>query len=320
MPESRRRKDRNGKPVTHRPGLSALALDRLFDVKIRQAFAVKSPPVLYHYTSAAALPHILKSRELWATDHGCTNDDAELTSANDVIEGVAEELLASAEGLSKFCLTLFRRRYRALAVSEQMRVYLTCFSALADDRNQWEKYGRNGTGYCLGINVLHETLESLTSLGLAHLQVDYSETSWREAVRRHFGEVLAELDRATHTRKNAELGMLALVRIAAFMSISAKRGQWAVEQEYRRAAFVKRGAVVVPSERVAEGRTIKYLALPVRPEHKLISLATITAGPNVSAEWTPTAMEHMLADAGYAPDQPEYPRILQSAVEPWPVG
>lgn len=319
MPESRRRKDRNGKPVRHRPGLRALALDRLFDVKIRQAFAVKSPPVLYHYTSAEALPHILKSRELWATDHGCTNDDAELSSANEVIEDVAEELLRGASSLPKFCLTLFGQRYRALAVGEQMRVYLTCFSGLADDRNQWEKYGRRGTGYCLGINVLDETLDSLTSLGLAHLQVDYSETSWREAVRRHFGEVLAELGRATYTRKNAELGMLALVRIAAFMSISAKREQWAVEQEYRRAAFVKRGAVVLPRERVSEARTIKYLALPVRPQHELISLATITAGPNVSAEWTPATVEQMLHEAGYTLEQPEYPRILRSGVEPWPV-
>ena len=34
----------------------------------------------------------------------------------------------------------------ALAVGEQMRVYLTCFSELADDRDQWDKYGRKAPG------------------------------------------------------------------------------------------------------------------------------------------------------------------------------
>ena len=136
---------------------------------------------------------------------------------------------------------------------------------------------------------------------------------------RHFGEVLALLHQATYTKKNAELGMLALVRIAAFMAISAKREQWAVEREYRRAAFVRRGALVVPHERVSEGRIIKYLSLPVRPRHELISIATISAGPNVSAEWTPATVERMLAETGYVVGQPEYPQILRSGVKPWPV-
>ena len=70
MPESRRKKDRNGQPARHRLGLRALALGRLFDVNIREA-SVTSPPAHYHHTSAEALPNILRSRELWGTDRSC---------------------------------------------------------------------------------------------------------------------------------------------------------------------------------------------------------------------------------------------------------
>ena len=47
---------------------------------------------VYHYTTWSAVEGILLSQEFWATAHTCTNDPAELVSADDTILAVVAEL------------------------------------------------------------------------------------------------------------------------------------------------------------------------------------------------------------------------------------
>ena len=307
---SRKRKIRRRVPVRR---LNPLALDRMFDSLVNDAFAPKPPAVLYHYTKMESAANILRSQRFWATAHDCTNDVAELTSADAVIVDVAKELRGTHTGVVAAVLDLFIEGFiKNLHVTKVVPVYLACFSAARDDREQWRNYADEGRGVCLGIRRLTEPPPDNPNLGCALIQVDYSEESWRKKVRENFIKVCSLLSRAEATRPNIELGLSALHRIAAFASIAAKRPEWAVEQEYRYVVLDREASVVTP-QLGASGK--RYLPVLVRHSGRLIALAEVIVGSNQESDGAVAQVKQFLADAGYAPDQSEYPQeIVVSAV------
>src|SRR5262245_5237555 len=147
MPKSRRRL--RGKYPRQRQQPNPLRLDRMFDVVVQDAFKVPPPEVLYHYTTWKGAEGILTSQTFRATAHDCTNDKAELVSADAIIMEVSTDLRNSVRGAAAAALGLFLQGYPKLQVTQLKTLYLACFSIAQDDKEQWQKYGDNGGGVCL---------------------------------------------------------------------------------------------------------------------------------------------------------------------------
>jgi hypothetical protein len=128
----------------------------------------------------------------------------------------------------------------------------------------------------------------------------------------NFGQITLLLERAQPVRRNIELGLSALYRIAAYAAISAKRDAWAVEKEFRLATFLRDITKAKQYEQVANGR--RYIPMPVRAAGKRIAFAEILMGPNQDTDVARSRIEHLLKSHGYAASDFEYPTILRSAV------
>jgi hypothetical protein len=313
MPKSRKRPRSKRRRTNLRR--DPLAVERMFD-RAAEAPHAGSPPVLFHYTTWAGAQGILASQRFWATAHDCTNDEAELISADDVIIEVAKDLLKNATGAAAEVLRQFVEGYATLQVTRLISVCLTCFSVARDDEAQWRKYGDEGRGVCLGVRVLNEPGPEGSSSAL--VKVDYSESSWRDDLTGHFGEVCSLLSRAVPSRKTFELGLSALHRVAAFASIGAKRAEWAVEQEFREVTLVpKKSQIRLLERQTPDGKVTKYLPVQVRADGKRIAFSEIIIGSNRNAEESRAQLEGLLAEHSYKVGDIEYPEIIVSAIPSW---
>jgi hypothetical protein len=224
----------------------------MFDRPVNDTLKIppaEAPNVLYHYTTWEGAAGIISSQRFWATAHDCTDDKAELLSADSIIVETARELRRNATHLAAEVLDSFLRDYTKEQVTRVMPIYLACFSILRDDSEQWRRYGDNGRGVCLGLRVLNEPKSQGPDLGDALIKVDYSEASWRENVRAHMGQVCSFLSYRNASPAGKKLALLALYRIAAFTSIMAKQPAWEVEQEFRLVTSVHPDSGVQPKER-----------------------------------------------------------------------
>jgi hypothetical protein len=271
-----------------------------------------SPPALYHYTTWTAIQGILASQRFWATAHDCTNDGAELVSADAVIIETATDLLKNAMGVAAKVLRLFVEGYANLHVTKVITVCLTCFSIARDNEQQWRKYGDDGRGVCLGIRVLDEP--SPKGYSSALVKVDYSEQSWRASLAQNFGAVCSLLSGVAASGKNLRLGLAALHRIAAFASIGAKRAEWAVEQEFRQVTVIPQNSDLRIEEREAGGKVIRYLPVPVRAVGKRIAFSEIIIGSSRNFEESCDQLKNFLATQGYRAGDIEYPQFTPSAI------
>jgi hypothetical protein len=291
----------------------------MFEGVIKDTFSPIAPRVLYHYTSWKGAEGILFSQRFWATDHACTNDKAELKAANSIIVEVAKELRATTNLAARHMLGLFIDEFQKFQVSKRMNVYLSCFSTARDDQLQFERYGDDGRGVCLGLRVLDEVAALQAGRGTRMLKVYYTEESWREHIAEGFGPICSAMSKAAFTRENFELGLLALFRSAAAISLGAKEASWQAEQEYRLVTLVPKNAKIKPAERWGgDGKKILYLPdLALRANGKLFALAEIVIGPNQVRNDGFERLNKVLAEAGYKSDDFEYPNIVASQLAPW---
>lgn len=306
-----------GKPRrSHRKLLQwSPALDQSVTQIEKDIFWIPTPPILYHYTAWSALSGILSTQRFWATTHHSMDDEAELVAADAVIVATANELRSTATGITAEVLAGFIRTFPQLRLGKLMSVCLVCFSTARDDARQWEIYGDDGHGVCLGLSVLDEPPPPSKG-GL--VKVDYCESSWREKLTAGFTRLCALLGPLEPSIPNLQSGVAALYRIAAFASITAKQQQWAHEKEFRKVELL----VFKDDEsklltRVSGGKTRLYLPLSVRTEGKLIALSEIIVGPNQEFDAARYSVKVLLAESGYKPDQSEYPKIVPSEVPPW---
>ncbi len=195
----------------------------MFDRAVDAAFKVTAPKVLYHYTTWSGAEGVVRSQRFWATAHDCTDDEAELRSADATIMEVATDLRKNAKGAAAAVLDLFLERYTSLQITKLTTIYLSCFSVTRDDKEQCRKYANDGRGVCIGIRVVEEPGPKHTDRGTAIVKVDYSESSWHATLSENFKKICSVMEKAAVTRKNIELGLFALHRIAAFASIGAKQ-------------------------------------------------------------------------------------------------
>jgi hypothetical protein len=313
MPISRKRKG----TTRHRRNLfqGPLPIGQLFDRTVQKYYDVPAPPILYHYTTWMGTSGILSEQQFWATAHDCTNDPAELISADSIFLEALRSERKHATGAAVQALDYLLDGYQSLQVGRVLTACLACFSAARDDVPQRRKYAEEGRGLCLGVQILDEAFPRDRRQPL--VKVLYSESLWRKNVTKALREICSLLSRADACRENVATGFKALYRIATHAAISAKKPEWEVEQEYRLVRLVDQNERHELKKRESAGKTIRYLPLFVRTGGKRIALSEITIGPNQTAEEAREGLTGLLARSNYRPDCPEYPKIRVSEVSPW---
>ena len=125
---------------------------------------------LFHYTTGAGLLGILGSGRLWCTAPNCTNDESEMTSANETLTKMFSDVLFGLREKEDERLDVFYGRgvdpeqekyaehYTSLIIGSlfsHMNPYLACFCTPADEESarhgllsQWRGYGADG-GYAI---------------------------------------------------------------------------------------------------------------------------------------------------------------------------
>jgi hypothetical protein len=298
------------KPAGYAPSVSS-PLEVHLDATVRALYGKPADPVVYHYTSFENACAILRSREIWATAHHCTNDLGELTAANVAILDVARALETTRCGLTAEVVQFFARHYNDQQVGQQSTAYLACFSRQRDNANMWARYGDAGRGLCLGIRILDETHAGRVGLGSDWVEVVYSEDVSRDDVERSFSAICDRIDQAERTKDTVIHGAAALFRVAAFAAIQAKTPDWADEREVRLVTFQRSDVPDRSFDHIgADGVVRKRLAISARESNRRFALAEIIIGPACDPVAGRMDVLRMLADAGYVEGDDEYPRLI----------
>ena len=108
---------------------------------------------LYHYTDETALRSILRVQRLWCFSHEQQKDKTEfeyaLNVARMVLRRVQSEAECFARSLAKELLDMLSGRIR---LSGPFEFYLFSLSKHRDHDQQWQEYGRHGTGVAIGLS------------------------------------------------------------------------------------------------------------------------------------------------------------------------
>jgi Protein of unknown function (DUF2971) len=160
--------------------------------------SAKSTEVLWHYTDASGLQGIVTTGQLRFGDARFLNDRTERVYGERLLERALEEVL-SAE--SDTLTNKFRELLQVLR--EPYRLYVCSFSATTESISQWQRYGADGTGYCLGFD-LRELDRLFDNESVSRYAMVYEEAEQlkilREAVRDSF-EQYSRLEAKAGKRK-----------------------------------------------------------------------------------------------------------------------
>lgn len=125
---------------------------------------------IYHYTDFTALHGILVNNEIWLGNVFDMNDSREMIHFMDLLKlSVVTKTHKSGE-VEK----LFENQIRRL---RELPLYSASFSYKGDDAAQWERYGNNGAGVCIGLNTqkLREATRTQVMLQTVFYDLDVTQ-------------------------------------------------------------------------------------------------------------------------------------------------
>lgn len=283
----------------------------------RAPFEVKNPRTLYHYTTWAGAEGILTSREFWFTSHECTNDEAELVSADLPILLAVADVWPTADTRGRILLNLFRNN-RADMMRTLGPVFLACFSVARDADSQWLAYGESGGGLCLGLEVLDEEEGAHLPVAVLLSPVVYSREQSRRRVERGLRGICDKLAQFRGKCKRQEkqalsLALNAMYVVGTFAAVTAKKPGWASEKEWRLIAFAKKGHCIHIRKRESCGRRVRYISLPLRARSRPLALSEIIIGGPQEPGAARTKLMALLAKTGYPSRGVPCPRVAVSS-------
>lgn len=144
---------------------------RIRDEKAKQG-AARYGEHLYHYTTFSALYNILKTKELWWGNMATMNDSKELNYFIDGLKQVLiEDFADKGEAIDIFFDDVKKKR-------GDNYPYSMCFSRLADDAAQWERYADSAKGVCIVFST--ETLKKLFMFSMVQMNEAFYDTDFRK--------------------------------------------------------------------------------------------------------------------------------------------
>ncbi len=263
MPESRKRKKKNGKSL-HRTFQVSTDIKTTIDNFYQHAEGVvnsfaaqieKEPPpkMIYHYTNDIGLRGIIETGKLWFTDIFNQNDPSELrhglNPAVEILEAEAAKGMPEAKLFADHVAKMLRG-----GIEQTAHYFVCCFSKADDDLGQWRAYADNGRGYAIGFDarMLESAFaEAKPGPGNMTFPITYGEVELREMYRQIISEVipLVSLPRGKKLKSNVineymtELSVSLCVPILR-ASLFFKHKAYGNEQEYRFLQLFDKGPIV----------------------------------------------------------------------------
>jgi hypothetical protein len=115
-----------------------------------QAQSIPKLP-LYHYTDIAALQGILDRQQIWCFLHSQQSDLTEVQFSMDIARRVIRQEACCANPAVNSLLLGLDGILGESPLGETFDFYFFSFSSHRDDPQQWDEYGRKGTGISIGL-------------------------------------------------------------------------------------------------------------------------------------------------------------------------
>lgn len=255
-------------------------VDKFLDIikEIQNFISEKPTCPIFHYTSAAGLSGILKTKTIFFTRWDFLNDSSE----NLHIHGIIEKCIEQFSDDKKF-YTLIKNinkqiRDHKLGKSpdthaRQFTLYIASFSSNKDALNMWTYYTKSDAsdGYCLEFSP--DFLFKKHSDAVTIREVVYSPDKKKKIVNNLLSKAYnfyTELKSDPKKAKKVEQYIQSYIRIAAdYVGCFFKNSAFAVEKEIRAALFLHTDieeSDIKPEHRISRGLIIPYAALPFEKE------------------------------------------------------
>jgi hypothetical protein len=274
------------------------------------------PALLYHYTNAAGLLGMLKSKKIWATNSRFLNDPTEMSYAIQLVRAVAQSELGSSRGpqIKRLREEIFQMLYR---YERESMVHVACFCAEGDLLSQWRGYGAVGGGYSVGVltrylGAEHALNPDVMNPGPFLRKVFYNRkvqvriiTSWVRALSA-VAKAGKRSSKGTETL-DERLGM----RERCFESFLGeclncfKDPAYAAEQEWRLIRLGRWGGPEIGAAdfRASGSRLVPYVELDVTPERGTykgkLPVRIIRFGPTLDPTPTGRSLRLLCGAQGY---------------------
>jgi len=102
-----------------------------------------------HYTNSNGLKGIIDNHEIWFTDIRHLNDPSEFKFVFDLLKIEIKNYTKSSKDKNLISFMDFSLANLNFVLNDVIFPYVSCFSKLEDDLNQWRAYGDNGRGFCI---------------------------------------------------------------------------------------------------------------------------------------------------------------------------
>src|SRR5579871_5811987 len=100
---------------------------------------------LFHYTSFEGLSGILKTKQLWLTDHKYLNDPSEIEHGKKIVlEHIEKNIPSNPELLDHFKNKIID------IIDNGYKTFITSFCQKEDYLPAWRYYGGDGAGFSIG--------------------------------------------------------------------------------------------------------------------------------------------------------------------------
>jgi Protein of unknown function (DUF2971) len=258
------------------------------------------PDLLWHYTDAAGLLGIVSSGRLRFGDVRFLNDRTERVYGWRIVEEVLSSQLAAGDP-HKLLQGIKVMLETEAAVA---RLFACALSETKESISQWQRYGADGWGYCLGISV--QALDSLLSSAASRHRMLYDESEQR----RHVEELLKK-EHQRHIR-SAKPGSEAQFIDVLFAGSSIEYAVLQMKNPFFRDEREWRYLVNLnpddsrfksyPEQFAIRGAYLKsFIELPVAAESPKprLPIRQVICGPRLDSDLAEISVRHLLSTEGY---------------------
>jgi hypothetical protein len=186
-----------------------------------------TPEILWHYTDAAGLFGIVSSARLRFGDARFLNDRRERTYGERLMNEIFDELIRGDESGP---IARFRRLVGVLRLPE--RLYICSFSATEASISQWQRYGADGNGYCIGF-ARKQLDELLDKEYVSRVDMLYNEADQRELMQVAIEQGANRLLRHETSADRSYYGFLDTNTLLDSVILQMKSRHFDDEQEWR---------------------------------------------------------------------------------------
>jgi hypothetical protein len=194
--------------------------------------SIESPATLWHYTDAGGCLGILGSNQFRFGNARFLNDRTEQLYGERVRQAMLAAAIADGDPSG-----ILRRILGRLERAGSDRLYLCSLSATRESISQWQRYGADGTGYCLGFDTMK--LDSVFARdGIIRLPIIYGPQEQKVLLRESIAKAEALMRRAGDLRKVGGDALVQGIDIINAAEKQLKNRHFQDEAEWRYLALV----------------------------------------------------------------------------------